>query len=292
MLPLGKQVTQTQSLIQNNKGCKDFNFIIDEINQKINSLFNDILDIYKWTQEIKNWRTNYFSSNTDLKCDENDKYIKPVLKDLYDFCEDKIFIEENLPDIEKSVKCQSIYADLSERKVHLINSQSIIERHIERKRIPDISCNTEILDSTFPSINCSVIYKSAPEGGAHISNANHNGREESKERLANQSMNTPRELSNREQGLFTVQGKNETNSDSPSNSIGLVSLPILGTLVLSYLLYRYTPLGHKLHAYFRNNEDVPVNQNYEETNKMLSNISNSNDIYSENMQYNISYQTL
>lgn len=227
-----------QGLIQKNKGCKDFNYIIEKIKQKIHSLFNNITDIYKWTQEIKNWRSNYFRSNTDLKCNENDKYIKPVLKDLYDFCEDKIFIEENLRDIESSLECQSIYADLSERKVQLKKNQSIIERHIERKHIPDISCSTEILNSTFPSINCSVIYKHAPVGGAHISNANHNGIEESKERLVNQSMHTLHELSNREQGLYTVQRKNETNSDSPSNSIGFVSFPILGTLVLSFLLYR------------------------------------------------------
>ncbi|SBT57121.1 PIR Superfamily Protein [Plasmodium ovale wallikeri] len=88
----------------------------------------------------------------------------------------------------------------------------------------------------------------------------------------------------------TEEGK--PSNDSSSDTIGLVSLPIFGVLALSFVLYRYTPLGSKIHASFRNNEDISINKDYEATNEMLSNISKSNDLYSENMQYNVSYQTL
>ncbi|SBT55500.1 PIR Superfamily Protein [Plasmodium ovale wallikeri] len=56
--------------------------------------------------------------------------------------------------------------------------------------------------------------------------------------------------------------------------------------MIRHLILLYTPLGSKIHASFRNNEDISINKDYEATNEMLSNISKSNDLYSENMQYN------
>lgn len=47
-----------------------------------------------------------------------------------------------------------------------------------------------------------------------------------------------------------------------------------------------------LQSYFQNKWNVPINQDDNSTEHILSNISNSNDIYSENIQYNVSYQTL
>ncbi|SBS95952.1 PIR Superfamily Protein [Plasmodium ovale curtisi] len=76
-----------------------------------------------------------------------------------------------------------------------------------------------------------------------------------------------------------------------NNIIALVSLPVFGILVSSFLFYRYTPFGSMFHEYFRNNEDISINENDEVTCQMLSGTSKYNDIYSENMQYNLSYQT-
>ncbi|SBS92858.1 PIR Superfamily Protein [Plasmodium ovale curtisi] len=71
-----------------------------------------------------------------------------------------------------------------------------------------------------------------------------------------------------------------------------VSFPIWGVFACSSFLYKYTPLRPMLQSYFQNKWNVPINQDDNSTEHILSNISNSNDIYSENIQYNVSYQTL
>ncbi|SBS93402.1 PIR Superfamily Protein [Plasmodium ovale curtisi] len=89
-----------------------------------------------------------------------------------------------------------------------------------------------------------------------------------------------------------ILGVRESSNGSSYNAIGSVSLPILGVLFLSFFLYKYTPLGSRFNTYFRSRLYVPINQDYEETEQMLSNTSNLNDMDSEIMQYNLSYETL
>ncbi|SBS95428.1 PIR protein [Plasmodium ovale] len=273
------------------KHCKDFNYLINMITSKINSLPNPIYKLVLWSDEIKQWRVGYFTRNIHLKCNEHDKYKDSRLKDLYDFCNDNIFIKNKLNEIEKSDKCEGIITNMLNRISKLKPKKEKFLRKYELTEISDVPCNPNILDSTFPYFTCISSSKPSSETGEHGTRSSHTDSGESTEIFLTQPPPSFGGSDIGRQESLAVE-KDETNSDSSSNSIGLVSLPIFGVLALSFVLYRYTPLGSKFHASFRNNEDVFINKDYEATNEMLSNISKSNDLYSENMQYNVSYQTL
>ncbi|SBT74215.1 hypothetical protein, conserved [Plasmodium ovale] len=279
-------------LITNDKGCHDFNYLIEQIIQKIISLFDNPGKHMPLTEKIKNLKDEFFSSNTDLTCKKNYIYVNHKLKPLYDFCEDEIFIKNNLSEIEKSDQCEQIISDMSIRKIDLKRHQTTLQRKISRTRIRDIPCDPTILDNTFPFFNCTPIKRPAPESGVDIESSSNFGGAESRERLINKSTFSFGDLPNRDQRSLTVRGKSDANNDSSSNAIGLVSLPIFGVLALSLFLYKHTPLKSKFHAYFQNKGDILLDNNYEETEQMLSNIPNLNDMDSESMQYNVSYQTL
>ncbi|SBS89755.1 PIR Superfamily Protein [Plasmodium ovale curtisi] len=86
--------------------------------------------------------------------------------------------------------------------------------------------------------------------------------------------------------------ESEIQNGSSSNDIGIASVPVVGILVLSFLLYRFTPLGTKLHTYLGNKVNIPINQNNDSSEQILSNTPNYEDTYSETMQHNLSYQTV
>ncbi|SBT55182.1 PIR Superfamily Protein [Plasmodium ovale wallikeri] len=115
---------------------------------------------------------------------------------------------------------------------------------------------------------------------------------ETREGSTGQALHTSSSLAHGDQESITVSGASETNNDSSSNSIGLVSLPILGISVLSFLLYKYTPLGSKFHAYFHSKEDNSINPHDEVTEQIMTNTSNFKDVYADNIQYDLSYQTI
>ncbi|SBT73933.1 PIR protein [Plasmodium ovale] len=281
-----------KELIKNDKGCKDFNYLIEQIRQIIISLFNNLGQQILLLDKIKNWHDNYPQNNNWYKCKNNNKYHRHDLKTLYDFCEDKIFIDKRINDIIKSEQCNSIFADVSSRKNVLKQKKAILQRNLPSTKIHDISCSADIIYNTFPSFTCTPIAKPVSQTSALIKSDNHVGMVESGDGLKAQSSASSRDLSDFIQESFAVTGERESSSDSSSNNIGLVSLPIFGVLALSFVLYRYTPLGSKFHASFRNNENISINKDYETTNEMLSNISKSDDLYSEDIQYNVSYQTL
>ncbi|SBT85087.1 PIR protein [Plasmodium ovale] len=281
-----------KELIKNDKGCKDFNYLIEQIRQIILSLFNDPGQQILLLDKIKNWHDNYPQNNNWYKCKKNNKYHSHEVKTLYDFCEDKIFIDISINDIIKSKHCNSIFADVSARKNVLIQKKAMLQRKLPSTDITDISCSADIVYSTFPSFACTPISKPVSQTIALTESDNHVGTVESGDGLRTQSLYTSRDLSDFRQKPLTVTEESEPSSDSSSNTIGLVSLPIFGVLALSFVLYRYTPLVSKFHASFRNNEDISINKDYKATNEMLSNISNSNDMYSESMQHYVSYHTL
>ncbi|SBS93100.1 PIR protein [Plasmodium ovale] len=275
-----------KELIKNDKDCKDFNYIIEQIKQKIYSLVNGPGEQHMIKERIKQWRENYFRINTDLTCKENDIYIKPQLKNLYDFCEDNIFIKEKLTEIKQSDKCQIIIDDISKRKDELKPKKDMFFRQITSTKINDIQCNPTILDNQFPFFKCTP----RAEPNAIITNGEHVNSRESGEKLLPELHFTSGELPGGEQISPTIRGQTDANSNSSSNAIGIVSLPILGVLVSSFLLYRFTPLGTKFLGYFLNKADIPLNQEGETTDQMLFNTSNLSDTYTENIQYNLTYQ--
>ncbi|SBT73238.1 PIR protein [Plasmodium ovale] len=274
------------------KHCKDFNYLINMITSKINSLPNPIYKRVLWSDEIKQWRVDYFSRNIHIKCEEGDKYNDHKLKDLYDFCDDSIFIKNKLSEIEKSDQCEDIKTNMLSRISKLKPKKAIFLRKIQHEQIPDIPCDPNILDSTFPSLTCTPIVKPVSPTIAFTESDNHVGTVESDDELRTQPLPSFGVSNDGRHESLAVTGESEPSSSSSSNTIGLVSLPIFGVLALSFVLYRYAPLRSKFLASFRNNEDISINKDYEATNEMLSNISESDDLYSEDIQYNVSYQTL
>ncbi|SBS89167.1 PIR Superfamily Protein [Plasmodium ovale curtisi] len=261
-----------KELIKNDKGCKAFNYLIEQIRQIILSLFNDPGQQILLLDKIKNWHDNYPQNNNWYKY--------------------KIFIDIRINYIIKRKHCNSIFADVSARKNVLIQKKAMLQINLPSTDITDISCSADIVYSTFPSFACTPISKPVSQTIALTESDNHVGTVESGDGLRTQSLYTSRDLSDFRQKPLTVTEESEPSSDSSSNTIGLVSLPIFGVLALSFVLYRYTPLVSKFHASFRNNEDISINKDYKATNEMLSNISNSNDMYSESMQHYVSYHTL
>ncbi|SBT57726.1 PIR Superfamily Protein [Plasmodium ovale wallikeri] len=128
-------------------------------------------------------------------------------------------------------------------------------------------CSTKILDTIYPSIDCNSGDKSASEHGAPAARINHVVTGEASERLISQSTSFG-QLKKGKTELLTMPTESETDNSSSSNTVGLVSLPILGISVLSLILYKYTPLGSKIYAHFQN-KDIPINEGYEATDQYI-----------------------
>ncbi|SBT51592.1 PIR Superfamily Protein [Plasmodium ovale wallikeri] len=280
-----------RELNKTDKGCKDFNYIIEQIRQKIYSLVKGPVEQLMFKEKIKDWRENYFRSYAGIICKEGDIYVKTQLKDLYDFCEDYIFVKEKLIEIKKSDKCQIIIDDIYKRKDELKTNQEILERQINRIKIRDIPCSPKILDENFSFFNCTFDSRPPFESGVYIERVNHVGSAESSKVLRTPLASSLQHSADGSSRSLFVTGGSEANSDSSSNAAGLVSLPIFGVLALFFFIYKYTPLGSKFHAYFRNKDNIFIYHDNESTEQVLSNTSNSSEIYSENVEYNVSYQT-
>ncbi|SBT72856.1 hypothetical protein POWCR01_000062100, partial [Plasmodium ovale] len=220
------------------KHCKDFNYLIDTTISKINSLSNSLGKKSSWSYEIKQWRDNYFRSNTHLKCNEHDKYMDSRLKDLYDFCEDNIFIQEKHSEIEKSNQCDGIISNMSDRISKLKPKKEMFLRKIQRAEIPDVPCDPNILDSTFPSFTCTPSSKPSSETGQHGIRSSHTDRRESSKILLIEPLPSFGVSNDGRHESLAVTEEGKPSNDSSSDTIGLVSLPIFGVLALSFVLYR------------------------------------------------------
>ncbi|SBS93884.1 PIR Superfamily Protein [Plasmodium ovale curtisi] len=273
-----------QSLVNEEKGCKDFNYFINDITQKIRSFRKEkLFEAHKWATRIKNWNENYPKVNLSYKCNKTNKYYYDNLKKLYDLCIDNEFVNQNKHKLKNKHDCQSIIDNMSSRMSELISIRDRVERQRNSSKIPD-TCSANNLEKMLPNIDCKSITEQATRLDDFGSGADHVISEKLEGTTRSQSLSGIEEFPNIGEEVLKIPGEN--------NSIGLVSLPILGFSVLSFLLYKYTPLGSKFHSYFQNKGNISINQDYEETNKMLSNTSNLNDMYSESIQYNLSYQTL
>ncbi|SBT57014.1 PIR Superfamily Protein [Plasmodium ovale wallikeri] len=279
----------SEFLLNKDKRCRDFQYLIFDIKQIILNLNKGELGKgYMLKRQIELFHDDIFT-RLPFTCNKIHIIHKSNMKNLDDFCEDSAFIEGNLNDIQNSVHCENIVTNMSTRKDNLMNLRTQDERKDIFTKIND-KCSTKILDTIYPSIDCNSGDKSASEHGAPAARINQVDNGKASERLITQTTSFG-QLKNGETELLTMPTESETDKSSSSNTVGLVSLPILGISALSILLYKYTPLGSKIYAHFQN-KDIPINEGYEATDQMLFNISNSNDMYSESMKYNISYQKL
>ncbi|SBS90773.1 PIR protein [Plasmodium ovale] len=273
-----------QRIINEKKGCKDFNYLIYNIVNKFNSF--PIEKLYKsseWSNKIKNWHNNYPSINQWYKCDKNNKYYHHDVKKLYDFCEDSKFINENIHKIKNVEECQLIINNMSSRMSELISIRDIVERKRNSSNIPD-TCSAKNLENMLSLTDC----KSITERASTLNEVSEPGVDVHAQALKGRS----RAHTQYPDGELPLDGEKSlimSSKNSKNNAVGLVSLPILGVLAFSFLLYRYTPLGSKLHTYFRNKVNISINQEDDSSEQILYNTSNSNDVYSEKMQYNLSY---
>ncbi|SBT02950.1 PIR Superfamily Protein [Plasmodium ovale curtisi] len=279
------------SSFDHDKRCKHFNYLINTTISKINSLSDNFGKTAYWSQKIKDWRDGYYSSNSNFKCKNFNKYFDSNEKNLDTFCEDSSFINNKLTNIQNSVHCKKIVNAMSTRKNDLIRVRVQDSRGGRVTKIND-ECSTQFLDTIFTSFTCNSSIERPMTPDVFVSSAQHGDGQAPSEGLMIQPQPSFGSLVDESHGSITMPGESESSSDSSSNAIGLVSLPILGVLVCSFLLYRFIPFGSKFLGYFRSKRDIPLNQDYEETAQMLSNTPNLNDMYSENMQYNLSYQTL
>ncbi|SBT56787.1 PIR Superfamily Protein [Plasmodium ovale wallikeri] len=220
------------------KHCKDFNYLIDTTISKINSLSNSFEKKAGWGYEIKQWRNNYFRSNTHLKCNEHNKYKDSRLKDLYDFCDDNIFIKNKLREIEKSNQCDGIVANMLNRISKHKPKKEMFLRKIQRTEISDVPCDPNILDSTFPSFTCTPSSKHSSENGQHGIISSHTDRRESSKILLIEPLPSFGVSNDGRHESLAVTEEGKPSNDSSSDTIGLVSLPIFGVLALSFVLYR------------------------------------------------------
>ncbi|SBT01822.1 PIR Superfamily Protein [Plasmodium ovale curtisi] len=265
------------SSFNHEKRCKDFNFLITNTISKLFSLSYSVAKAHQRVEDIKQWKKTYFSANPKFMCNEEKKYRSVDIKTLDNFCEDSDFIKENRSNIKRKEDCENINNNMFSRKAQLRRIHDMMNARGGRTLEIDSKCNTNILESIFPSINCNSIDENESRlDGDHNPSNPREIRDES-------ASPTQRSLHG---GALPTTGEGGKN-----NTIALASFPVLGILVISFLFYRYTPLGSKFHAYFRNKEDISINDNDEVTDQMLSGASQHNDIYSKNMQYNLSYQT-
>ncbi|SCA81808.1 VIR protein [Plasmodium vivax] len=278
--------------LNNDERCKQFNYLINTIISKVNSLSNDPLKRLQWSTKIKESRDKFFLSNNKLMCKNSKAYVNSNYKDLGTFCEDSDFIQRNLVEIQNSVHCQKIVEYMSSIKDRLISVHEL-----QRKRtgiIPKIddNCSSKNLDDILPPITCNpnVEHPSPVEAPALSDELDDS--EQSDKELLMQSPSASGDLKTDSQELVTTSEEIEPSDGRSSNTLNTVALPIFGVLGCSFLFYKFTPVGSIFRSRIQNKGIIPINNDGYSTNEVMPNILNTTDIYSENTQYKISYQTL
>ncbi|SBT84633.1 PIR protein [Plasmodium ovale] len=272
--------------LNDDKCCRYFYYLSHDIMQKLFLLSSDIWKINEWKQEIQNFRDKYFRTDSNFKCNKTYRYNNKEGKILDDFCVDSNFIKDKIDEIQKSDKCESIIHNMSSRKNELAE---IFEREQKKERYTkfNATCSVEYFESIYPSISCIPTDKHLLAPGSVREPVHHADGETLQGTPVDQSLFPPGEMRHQIHESLIRQGENGENK-----VIGLVSLPVIGIVVISFLMYKFTNLGDKFQTYFRKNRSIIINHNDEITNEMLVNTPNFEDAYSENIPYNLLYQTV
>ncbi|SBS99898.1 PIR Superfamily Protein [Plasmodium ovale curtisi] len=262
------------------KYCRDFYYLTFDILKKIGSLRENPMSTHILRENVKDIRDKYYGYNPNLICNGKYKYLKYEEKQLYYFCEDIDFIKEKVTDIEVSNQCQSIIDEISRRKVKLIEKKNFFERGGKTTQITD-KCNNKILDETFPFFECKSNDKRESVFSADMESDKHAGSHQLEKGVGDHLASPSGEFIKEEQVSF-ANPEGRTNNVSPINDIISVSIPILV----------FTPFGSKLQKFLKRKSDIRVNQGDHPISPLLADTSNYEDIYSDNVQYNISYQNV
>ncbi|KMZ96046.1 hypothetical protein PVNG_05984 [Plasmodium vivax North Korean] len=224
--------------INNEKRCKHFNYIINTIINKVNSISSNLEKRGEWSNKIKESRKKILLSNNDFNCEEYNKYIDENYKILGTYCEDSDFIKPVIQEIQNSVYCSNIDNNLSSRKNILINVRGNKGFRAGWILKIDNECSIQYLDTILPPITCNSSVTRSSQSNALYPSVNHVDGEEGSEELMTQQAPEHGGLTNYRQGLVTTSGENENEERTSSNTINLVAFPILGVLGCSFLLYK------------------------------------------------------
>ncbi|SBS99403.1 PIR protein [Plasmodium ovale] len=222
--------SQSQSWPENNsdKRCRDVNYILDVINEKIKGLKKSqfALDLHKMNTSAQ----YILFINPTLKCNKISssnisnkyKYIRKLLDNL---CEDINYIRTNIDEINGKNVCKPMMTKITTNKVRLDQQlTSDIDRTNEIFKIGD-DCTIDKIESMIDSITCNI---ESAEFSATV-------RAGSEEHLENGEFG--------EAGAEEIQqylSESESSSNIKSTAIGL---SLSGVVATGLLLYRTTPLG-------------------------------------------------
>ncbi|SBT57212.1 PIR Superfamily Protein [Plasmodium ovale wallikeri] len=287
-----KDPSVRQSIISD-KRCRDLNYLMCDIVQKILSFNKNVPETILWANDLKTYSKRHFSDNPDFKCDIPFTYSRysSDMKLLDDYCEDSTFINQQIHDIQCSDKCKNIYHYMSIQN----NKLKQISRILPRKRISKITdtCTIDNIESLLSPQNCKPCAQASSSFNTSPRiNRNTPSVETLSKTLQDEPPITPGFQSSEEKKSPLTSEENEINNYSTWNVISSISFPTLGILLFSFFLYKFTPLGPKLQVYLRRKNNTPIKKYDESTNELLDNMSNSTDVYSGDMQCNIPYHTL
>ncbi|SCA60554.1 VIR protein [Plasmodium vivax] len=280
------------SSLNHEKRCKNFNYLLNIIINKLNSLSSKMQKQAEWSHNIKESTKKFFPSNNELNCKHISAYARSDHKDLGTFCEDSDFIKKNIVEIQKSVYCSNIANNMISRKNILINVRDKKGMRAGRILKIDDKCSIHFLDDIHPSITCnsSVHRQSQVEAPSLNDKLEDSG--QSDDEFMMQPLPASGDLTTDRQELITTSAESEPIDGQSSNTFNSVALPIFGVLGSSFLFYKFTPVGSIFRSRIQNKGIIPINKDDYSTKQILSNIPNTNDTYSENTPYKISYQTL
>ncbi|SBT55715.1 PIR Superfamily Protein [Plasmodium ovale wallikeri] len=281
--------SKPKEFLQHNvKLCRDLNYFMCDIVQKIYSLNSNLNVMHTWGFDTKNYIKEYFNDKHDFNCSVNFEYLlySPNMKLLDDFCEDSKFIKGKRSIIQNNDQCQSIFENMSTRKAKLKELRKTEERKNKFSKI-SVNCSMQDLDSIYEGITCASKTKHLAQSigvdGVTTHANSHTSGEASRIDILPSLSEHPHEAHESSSELT----ENRTNA-----FFALIFLPILGILLFSSFLYKFTPFGTKFNEYFRKKKYIYINQDNDEINNFFTNTIKFKDTYSENMHHKISYQAV
>ncbi|SBS80952.1 PIR Superfamily Protein [Plasmodium ovale curtisi] len=211
------------------KRCRDVNYILDVINEKIKGIkeYKFDLDLHKMNSTAE----FILIKHPNLKCKRNsyvnmgNKYIN-IRKLLDNFCEDSNYIRNHIEDYKQKGICKDIISKITSNKDHLNQQLSDGIDHANKLFQISSDCTIDNINSMLESITCnseSADFSATARAGAEKDLENEEFGEEA--------------------GAEEIQqylSESESSSNIKSTAIGL---SLSGVVATGLLLYRTTPLG-------------------------------------------------
>ncbi|SBS98746.1 PIR Superfamily Protein [Plasmodium ovale curtisi] len=251
------------------KCCRNLNYYLDLIVGYIRSSKCRVTDKDDLVKFIENhWRDNYFNTGKLNECKrEKDKYStekRCILKHLYDYCEDKNYLEARFPNDEK---LSSQYNDYLQKKWNTILKYTISKENIKFSinngdLKEDITYRDFFLKTDESIFNKCHLIK---EGNLTVSHINI--------KTADEELTGSDQGNTFEQSQYQAIQPDSGSSISPRMEIFLSVGITLCSILTFFILYKFSPLRSYLHSYigkynpmeknFNDNESYQLMEDYE-----------------------------